>query len=182
VSDTVSSAAGITPCGVGADTVLVVRLPTLLAAVSACVAVVASSAAGAEAQLAKIQLVTKPISARTTDAPPKGPSVGDKLHERTRLFNEVPQFGKPAGALVGRDRATFTLVSETTLRMEGVATLPGGTLVLRGPVRTNARRQEITAPVVSGTGRYAGARGTLRALQARNPTRTLNVYALTYRR
>jgi hypothetical protein len=164
----------------GADTVLVVRLPALFAAILACVAVV-SPASGAETQLAKFQLVTKPISTRTTDAPPKGPSVGDKLHERTRLFNEVPQFGKPARAAVGHDRGTYTVVSRTTVRVEGVTTLPGGTLVLRGILRTNLRRQELTAPVVAGTGRFAGARGTLRVFQRANPPRTLNVYTLTYR-
>jgi hypothetical protein len=158
-----------------------VRLSALFAAILAC-AVVASPAASGEAQLAKIQLVTKTISTRTNDVPPKGPSVGDRVHERTRLFNEVPQFGKSAGAVVGHDRGTFTVVSRSRLRIEGVTTLPGGTLVLRGIVRANVRRQELTAPVVSGTGRFAGARGTLRAFAASNPPRVLNVYTLTYRR
>lgn len=156
------------------------RLPAVFASILACVVLV-SPASGAGAQLAKIQLVTKTISTRETDTPPKGPSVGDKLHERTRLFNEVPQFGKPAGAAVGQDRGTLTLVSRTTLRIDGVTTLPGGTLILRGIVRTNRRNQEFIAPVVSGTGRFAGARGTLRAFQAANPPRILNVYTLTYR-
>jgi hypothetical protein len=161
-----------------ADTSLV-RTLVVLAAISACLVGI-SSAAGADAQLGRIEVISKGISVRSIDKSPKGPSVGDRTLERTRLFNEVRQWGKPAGAVVGRDQATFTLTSRTTVTVDGVAFLPGGTLVLRGRLRTDPGRQAIVAPVVRGTGDYVGAHGSVRVLQRTNPLRTVNVYTLTY--
>ena len=126
--------------------------------------------------------MTKRTSYRETDKPPRGPSVGDRAVEATRLINEVPQWGKPVGAVVGRDRATFTIVdAKLTVAVDGVAFLPGGTLVLRGRLKANRQRREIVAPVVRGTGRYAGARGSVVVRVEPNPLRTVNIYSLTYR-
>ncbi len=136
------------------------RATVLLAAISACFVGVSSATGatgGADARLSKIEVVSKVISVRSVDKGPKGPSVGDRTHEQTRLLNEVPQWGKPAGAAVGRDRAAFTLVATSTVTIDGVTFLPGGTLVLNGRLRADRGRQTVVAPVVSGTGRYAGA-------------------------
>jgi hypothetical protein len=45
------------------------------------------------------------------DVEPKGPSAGDRVTVTDRLYNLVPQFGKPKGALVGRDTATVTVLA-----------------------------------------------------------------------
>ena len=160
------------------------RATVVLAAISACVVGI-SSAPGAtgraDARLSRIEVVSKVISVRSVDESPKGPSVGDRTHEQTRLFNAVRQWGKPAGAAVGRDRATFTLVARSTVAIDGVTFLPGGTLVLSGRLRADPGRQAVAAPVVSGTGSYAGAHGSVSILQRPNPPRTVNVYALKYR-
>jgi hypothetical protein len=125
-------------------------------------------------------LVTKLISSHVTDKAPKGPSAGDRSQERTRLLNAVPQFGKPAGAVVGHDQGTTVLDSKTSGRMTGITYLPGGTLVVHGRVRADRERGGIVAPVTRGTGRYSGARGTIWIVRVRNPNRVLNVYTLKY--
>ena len=66
-------------------------------------------------------------------------------------------FGKPRGAVVGRDSEVGTLVSSQALVLTGVARLPGGTLRLKGKQTLNDLAFSI--PVVGGTGRFARARG-----------------------
>lgn len=128
----------------------------------------------------RIVLVVKPISSRVTDRPPKGPSKGDRTREQTRLLNAVPQFGKPAGAVVGHDQGTTVLDSETGGKMTGVTYLPGGTLVVDGRIKVDRQRGGFLAPVPRGTGRFKGAKGTIWVVRVANPTRVLNVYTLTY--
>lgn len=155
------------------------RALAVITAISACVAV--QSASGADARLARIEVVTNQTSFRATDKPPSGPSVGDRAYETTRLTNEVPQWGKPVGAVAGRDQATFTIVdSKLNVAVDGVAFLPGGTLVLRGRMKTDRERRGIVAPVVRGTGRYAGAHGSVLVRNRSNPPRTVNIYTLAY--
>lgn len=112
------------------------------------------------------------------DLAPQGDSRGDWQAARDNLRNAVPQFGKPAKALVGTDQATMTLVRieglEYTFRVSGIAHLPGGTVAFGGRF-TTAFRAPITVAVTGGTGRYAGARGTT----TNNPgTSTLNTFHL----
>jgi hypothetical protein len=142
---------------------------------------VAVSSGGATSQgPARIVLEVKPISSRSFDKPPKGPSAGDRSVDATKLLNAVPQFGKPAGAVVGHDRGTATLLSPTSAKAHGVAYLPGGTLTFDGRVKLDRRRGGFTVPVTRGTGAFAGARGTLWVVRVPNPVRTLNVYSLRY--
>jgi hypothetical protein len=156
------------------------RALAFIAAIAACLAVL-TAAAGAQTRLTNIQLVTKQLSLRTTDRPPKGASVGDVGRAESRLLNAVRQWGKPAGARVGREVATYTFTASDIVLMQGVTYLPGGTLVVRGPMEPDAGGG-ILVPVVRGTGRYVGARGSLRIIRETNPARTLNVYRLRYRR
>lgn len=142
--------------------------------------VVASGAPAATAPPTLIRLSTIATSAREVDRPPKGTSTGDTIHETSTLLNEVAQFGKPKQAVVGSDRAVQTIhLNPRALTIDGVATLPGGTLRFRGKVEPNARGG-VVVPVVAGTGRYLGAKGILWILSADNPQRTLNIYRLTY--
>lgn len=152
-------------------------------AVAACaLAAVVAPAAGAAQAPGVIRLVSVTTSIKEIDRPPRGASTGDSVRETSRLLNEVAQFGKPRRAVVGSDRAVQRLrLSPRSLTVDGVATLPGGTLRFRGTVE-RAAQGGIVIPVVAGTGRYLGARGILFIVTVQNPERTLNIYRLTYAR
>ena len=105
-----------------------------------------------------IRLKSVTLSVSVEEKPPKGVSKGDVYRARTRLLNIVPQFGKGAGVAVGSDYSILTVTSSTTAVVSGVATLPGGTLQLKGAGRLGSHQP---IPVVGGTGRFSGARGTL---------------------
>jgi hypothetical protein len=124
-----------------------------------------------------IRLIAINSIVRETDKPPKGPSAGDWAVTKARLRNKVAQFGKPAGAFVGNDRGRYTFVSESVVKVDGVATLPGGTLIVRGRLRI-VSSNSASVPVVGGTGRFAHARGSVYATDL-DRTRALNVYRLT---
>src|SRR5919198_52564 len=134
--------------------------------------------AGAGAAPATIRLWSLPTSNRLTDAPPKGLSKGDVVRQRTRLVNASPQFGKPAGAVVGYDESVVRLTSATRATVDVVVHLPGGTIHAHGSIAID--RTVTTIPVVSGTGAFAGARGTGTELDDPSAARALNVYPLTY--
>ena len=108
------------------------------------------------------------------DLPPKGPSKGDVYGGRFRLLNVVPQFGQQVGAAVGTEHSSLTLTSRTMARISGVVTLPGGTILYNGEGRLGSNAP---IPVVRGTGRFAGARGTLIVGAGSSP---LNTYRLTF--
>jgi hypothetical protein len=111
------------------------------------------------------------------DVPPTGASVGDSFTEASRLRNAVAQFGRPKGAVVGSDRATTTLISAQAVRMQGTVRLPGGTLTIRG--RVTLRPGSASVPVTGGTGRFAGARGTVTAAALPDGRSAANVYRIT---
>jgi hypothetical protein len=85
-----------------------------------------------------IQVKSVDTGGGADDKTPKGPSKGDRLLGRSRLLNVKQQFGKPAGAVVGRDQALVILSSAREGRVAGVATLPGGTIRFAGTVRLDA--------------------------------------------
>jgi hypothetical protein len=150
----------------------------LLVLVAAVAVPVSAAAATAQAPMT-IQLISVATSDRVNDVPPRGPSRGDTSNQTSRLLNAVPQFGKPRNSVVGRDRATITLTGPSSGRIDGVTTLPGGTLVVRGAMRLQPGGG-IVFPVVRGTGRYAGARGTVTILGSSDPLRAVNVYRLVF--
>jgi hypothetical protein len=158
----------------------VIRLLGLAAVVLAAFDPSASASSAAPPTL--IRLVSVTTSAKESDRLPKGPSTGDTVRETSRLLNEVAQFGKPARAAVGSDSAVQQLrLGPKSITVDGVAKLPGGTLLFRGKAERYARGG-IVIPVVGGTGRYLGAQGTLWIVTVRDPARVLNVYRLTYAR
>ncbi len=127
-----------------------------------------------------IRLVSVATSARATDRPPKGASAGDTVRETSVLLNQVAQFGRPARAVVGSDRAVQRLRARPRVPViDGVATLPGGTLRFRGSA-TRSTGGGVVIPVVSGSGRYLGAQGVLWIGTTSSAGRALNVYRLTY--
>jgi hypothetical protein len=120
-----------------------------------------------------IRLRSVTVAPSIKDLPPKGPSKGDVYSGRFVLLNVVPQFGRKAGAVVGTERESLTITSRTAAVIHGVVTFPGGTIVYggRGRLGSNA-----PIPVTRGTGRFAGAHGTLTVGPGKSP---LNTYRLT---
>jgi hypothetical protein len=132
-------------------------------------------AAAAAAKTVTIAVVSVG-SAKVHDRPPKGTSKGDTVVFRDRLLNATAQFGRKKGARVGADRGTMTFTSAHTARFAGSATFPGGTLTLKGAVRS-LPDESLAIPVTSGTGRFAGAKGFL--IVGPGNEKALNVYRLT---
>lgn len=120
-----------------------------------------------------IRLKSVSVGGTAKDAPPKGPSKGDRYTGRDRLTNLVGQFGRPTGAVVGTDSSTLTLTSPTSGCVTGAANVPGGTILIKGCGHLGVN---IPIPVIGGTGAFHGARGTMVAGPGNSPT---NTYRLT---
>jgi hypothetical protein len=101
----------------------------------------------ARSELERVQFV---------DNQPAGPSAGDVL-----LFTEQLFDGR--GNRIGSDAATCTRLFDETSLCTGVYRLPRGRLMVQllQPGPTGTYDQAITG----GTGRYAGASGTVRVAQ-----------------
>ena len=122
-----------------------------------------------------VRLISKVTSSRVVDRPPKNePSKGDVVYIRSALRNQVAQFGKPKGALVGHDYAVDTLLSATRAKVTVQVTLPGGTVRVKGQV-TRATSSGLL-PVVGGTGTFVNARGTCSAQERKSYS--INIYHL----
>ena len=101
--------------------------------------------------------------------PPTG-MVGDTFVSSLELENgRTPQLGRPARAAVGTMQFTYTIRRQctsfgttcvATADFDSVSTLPGGTVDADGNALSIAD-PTITIPVTGGTGRYAGATGTV---------------------
>jgi hypothetical protein len=142
----------------------------LLAAVAAGLGTTSASGAGSRAIVITVKSVTTASIPR--DQAPKGASKGDRVLLRDRLVNVGRQFGKPAGAVVGRDEGVLVLSSATSATFDGVTTLPGGTIRLHGVFRNGIGIYTIAG----GTGTYSHARGSIEIGKGASP---LNTYHLT---
>ena len=152
-------------------------VPAALAAATIVLAV--SSPGAAAAPPAVIQLISVTTSESSVDLPPRNASAGDRQLFTSRLLNAQAQFGKKKGAVVGSDRGTMRLTSARSARLETVARLPGGTITVRGKL-TAAGAGAVSIPVVTGTGVFVGARGTLTILAPTGPKTAVNIYRLSY--
>ena len=123
-----------------------------------------------------IRLTSTVVSSRVVDSPPKqAPNKGAVVYLRDALRNQVAQFGKPKGALVGHDDYVGTILSATRATVKVRVTLPGGTLTVAGQIANTGTTSGVF-PVTGGTGRFARARGTC-SVRDRN-TYSINVYRL----
>ena len=112
------------------------------------------------------------------DVAPKGVSPGDSVRMTDRLYNLVPQFGRPRGAPVGTDSGTERILpGNQAARFQGVARLPGGSIVVSG--RIPLADATASAKVVGGTGRFAHAGGTVEVRTLPGNGRATNVFRLT---
>jgi hypothetical protein len=153
-----------------------------LAAATMLVGVDVASADSSRASAAgpkEIKLISVTTKVDDTDKPPKGASKGDRTVGASTLYNGVAQFGRKAGAAVGKDRSVFVLRDPKTLYGSGTATLPGGTLHFQGVAKV--QDGVFVIPVVSGTGTFVGAKGSLLIPIAKPGTKIVaNLYRLTY--
>lgn len=137
----------------------------------------AAPSAGALDRSLTIRVVSSVVSLRQVDQAPKGrANPGDAIVSVNRLHNEVKQFGRRKGAVVGTDRARVALQRDGSLRISGSATLPGGTIRFSGRVTGNTAT--VVIRVVGGTGRYANAVGTVAVTDLDERGTARNVYKL----
>ena len=94
------------------------------------------------------------------------------------LSNAVGQFGLAKGAVVGSDAGRTTNLDGAPMTVNILVRLPGGTLRVRGQSRKVAGAR--VAPVVSGTGKFKGAKGTLTVKPIPHTGDSTNVYRLSY--
>jgi hypothetical protein len=99
------------------------------------------------------------------------------LRMTDKLYNLVPQFGKPKGALVGSDSGTLKKTGTISFSFRGVVRLPGGTLAVKGLVIGGERVSNLD--VAGGTGRFAGARGIVVIREMGGQGRASNIFHLT---
>jgi hypothetical protein len=149
------------------------RVPS--AAVLLAVACLVPSAIAANGQRT-IEVISVTTWVHRVDQPPKGVSDGDTVASRDRLLNARHQFGLRSGARIGSDHGRFTYTSTHSASYSGEASLPGGTLTVRGAVLVRADGQ-LMIPIVGGSGSYKGATGFLTIGSGKH--RALNTYELT---
>jgi hypothetical protein len=123
-----------------------------------------------------IQVISVATYIHRVDQPPKGVSDGDTVDSRDRLLNASRQFGLRSGARIGVDHGRFTYTSTHSAKYSGEASLPGGTVTVRGAVLVRADGQ-LMIPIVGGSGKYKGATGFLTIGPGKK--RALNTYELT---
>jgi hypothetical protein len=149
---------------------------TALALLAAALLVPAAAQARATDTLV-IKVTSVSITMKTTDTKPKGKAnKGDKVVFHDNLVNAAAQFGRKSGVKVGTDEGTMTYTGAHSARFDGKATLPGGTLTLKGRVLASSDGKSLIIPVTGGTGRFKGAHGTV--LVGPGSKRSLNTYTL----
>ena len=155
---------------------------------SACVlaaALTVSAGASPARRPVVLKLISVPLSATRGPIVAKPGAPADRtpvlvLSEVDTLRNGVTQFGRPRLAVVGNDRALLTRYRSGRTTISGIAQVPGGTVRFRGTlVRDPHDRLQSYVPVVGGTDRYAGCRGTLTVRDVPSlPGDAANIYTL----
>lgn len=149
-----------------------------LAAVSLVMALPAAASDAATAKSFTIRVYVKEVTQSIKDVPPKTLvgfeyTKGDTIRGTELLRNALPQFDKPKGADVGTDRYVIFAVAYQKVRVDFVASFPGGTVHLHGVGKPGSGK----VPIVGGTGLYAGATGVAEGRHLANGKK-LNIYRL----
>jgi hypothetical protein len=155
--------------------IAVSALVALLSALGICSAAFAertSQTVSAGEQV--IRVYAQELSWSRDSNPPAG-SRNDVTIGRDRLLNDLPQFGKPREAVVGRDRYRLVFRTAALASIDLIATFPGGTIHARGSV--DFRQHRDVFRIVGGTGAFAGAVGTAE-WRFTSDDRTVTVYRI----
>jgi len=107
------------------------------------------------------------------------PQAGVRFVFQDRAYNRGAQFGKPAGAPIGRAEGVCTLIAVTKKPQAQcliTAHVPDGQIVVAGEGNPGAKITRYA--VVGGLGAYANARGSVTGT-ALSPTRSLIVVHLS---
>jgi hypothetical protein len=120
--------------------------------VLAALAAAAPAPAATPARTVTLQARSQVEQAQTVDNQPAGPSAGDLLVFTERLLD-------PSGKEIGHDAAVCVTLFDARSLCTGTYDLRGGQVMVQllqpGPQRTYDQA------ITGGTGRYAGARGTV---------------------
>jgi hypothetical protein len=132
------------------------RSPILLAALGALALSPAAAAAKSHERTITVKARSQIDQVQLVDNAPAGDSAGDVLVFTEKLFDS---HGKP----IGSDAATCVRLFDQTSLCTGTYQLPGGRIMVQllQPGPTGTYDQAITG----GTGRFAGARGTVTVAQ-----------------
>ena len=135
----------------------------------ACLIAAGLATAAAARTPMTITLISSPGPLARQVHPPAG-DVGDVLSSSLRLTA-----AKAPNATMGSMRYSFTMLTPATAAVDTITTLRDGTIRATG-VKVAIAKPALTVTITGGTGRYAGARGTLTF----GPMTTQrNVYRLT---
>jgi hypothetical protein len=128
------------------------RITLVLAAVGALALWPASAVAKGHARTITIRATSHIDQVHVVDNAPSGDSPGDMLVFTEKLFNS-------RGKQIGTDAASCVRLFDVSSLCTGTYKLPGGRLMVQllQPGPTGSYDQAITG----GTGRFAGARGTV---------------------
>lgn len=132
------------------------RIAIALVAAGALALTPASAVAKSHGRTITIKARSQIDQVQTVDNAPAGPSAGDMLVFTERLFDSH-------GKRIGSDAASCVSLFDGTSLCTGTYALPGGRLMVQllQPGPTGTYDQAITG----GTGRFAGARGTVTVAQ-----------------
>jgi hypothetical protein len=130
--------------------------------VTVVLATFAATAAAQGATSVTLVFTSYTTVTKTLDTKPRGKAnKGDRIEFKDLLVTTSKQLGKRKGKPVGYDAGTVIYTSSTAQSIEGVTTFPGfGTLKFGGPMKSR-KDGTVHVPVLSGTGSFKGARGTL---------------------
>lgn len=123
------------------------RVFGVLAGVAVAVAFSAAAIAAPNATRV-IKVTATEISGTRQQAPPAG-FAGDVIVGSDRLRNAVAQFGKPKGAVVGRDSYRIVFATAYTASINVTATFSDGTIRCKGTY--DVRRTTAMLGVLGGT-------------------------------
>jgi hypothetical protein len=144
------------------------RLKTLVVAggtAAVCAAILAAGGAFASAkqndsQTLRFLSVTQRFAMLPKAGPQTPPQIGGRLIFTDALYNRAAQFGKPAGARIGRAEGVCTIVSLGTAQCTITAHVPNGQLVVMGAMVLRRGLGTNRFGVVGGSGAYGNANGT----------------------
>ena len=140
-----------------------------LAVPLALLALAAVPAAGASSSHT-LQFIS--VQKQFTVTPQGDPTVGSRLIFADAIYNRVPQFGKPAGARVGRVEVVCTIVTMGSAQCMVTAHLPSGQIVAAGGMVLKEGRATNRFAITGGAGAYATARGTVLSRDV-SPTKSI---------